>query len=80
MPVLEHVEINQTELLRHNELVKLNCDKPYKVEGEPIRKCQYGKLEPNFQKAPFKCLPREFYTFYLVKLLQILKTFLLSLC
>ena len=69
MPVLEHVKINQTELLRHNELVKLNCDKPYKVEGEPIRKCQYGKLEPNFQKAPFKCLPREFYTFYLVKLL-----------
>merc|ERR1712096_469480 len=57
VPAIEHMNPNSSELLRHNEVVRLSCDKPYKGEGESTRRCNLGQLEPNFQKSPFKCLP-----------------------
>jgi len=57
VPTIEHMNPNSSELLRHNEVVRLSCDKPYKGEGESTRRCNLGQLEPNFQKSPFKCLP-----------------------
>merc|ERR1719466_199551 len=56
VPTIEHMNANSSELLRHNEVVQLSCDKPYKAEGESTRRCNLGQVEPNFQKSPFKCL------------------------
>jgi len=60
VPAIEHVKTNTSELLHHNEFVQLSCDKPYKSEGEPIRQCNYGEIQPNLQESPFKCFTTKY--------------------
>ena len=61
VPENEHITTNTSGPIRHNEFVQLSCNKLFKSDGEQIRKCQSGELDPNLQESPFKCLPRKYF-------------------
>jgi len=55
MPEVASSTTNSTRIVRHNTVVKYNCELYYEAEGETVRSCVDGKILPSFQTNPLKC-------------------------
>ena len=55
IPDVKLAKKNSTSKVAHETAVKYSCEIYHKAEGETIRKCVNGKVEPSFQLNPLAC-------------------------